>query len=97
MALGRHHTPMPAGGGIHPISSILALVFILKSQLLLSLQARAPRRMPLSKVDLLIFFLGMTSAKNELGSNLNFHERLRLRGPNEVVKDGESEVSDFAL
>ena len=21
MALGRHHTPMPAGGGIHPISS----------------------------------------------------------------------------
>ena len=22
MALGRHHTPMPAGGGIHPISSL---------------------------------------------------------------------------
>lgn len=26
MALGRHHTPMPTGGGIHPISSIWVYV-----------------------------------------------------------------------
>lgn len=71
MALGRHHTPMPAGGGIHPISSVGGALLI-TTQLSSFSSGLHPLNLPYRRVfgtakelfaaDLFIFRVGRPSA-----------------------------------